>query len=104
MKTHEAEYQNSATSLALYRRALAALGSPEAPALGSPENPGLTSSPITEDPESPGELIEEDNEEDEEPVVHGMVPGSNPASPKLPNSSNNSMDISNAATRLTVTV
>ena len=68
LKTHEAEYQSSATSLALYRRALAALGS------SSPESRTQRSSPNP--PESPEELVEEDHEVDDET--------SNP-SPKLPN-------------------
>ena len=89
LKTHEAEYQNSATSLALYRRALAALG--------SPENTN-TPSPINEEPESPGELIEEDNEED---IDDANDRSESSPSPKLPNNSNSSMDISTAAARMT---
>ena len=89
MKTHEAEYQNSATSLALYRRALAALGSPEHT---------NNSSPIHEEPESPGELIEDiDNEEDDAIEGSELSPSRN-----LPNNnSNSSMDISAAAARMT---
>ena len=83
LKTHEAEYQNSATSLALYRRALAALGS-------SPETTHSSSSPIAEEqPESPEELIDEDNEED-------IDEKESTPSPKMP------LDYPNA--RLTVTV
>ena len=87
LKTHEAEYQNSATSLALYRRALAALGSPEHT---------NASSPLHEEPESPGELIEEDIEEDDAHDGSESIP-----SPKLPNNSNSSMDINTAAARMT---
>ena len=89
LKTHEAEYQNSATSLALYRRALAALGSPEHT---------NSSSPIHEEPESPGELIEEDAEVDDANDRSESSP-----SPNLPNNnSNSSMDINNStAARMT---
>lgn len=84
LKTHEAEYQSSATSLALYRRALAALGggssSPDS-SRQSPQNP----------PESP-ELAEEDHEEDH--IDERSSEHSNPSSPKLPN----------AFPRMTVTV
>ena len=70
--------------MALYRRALASLGSPE-----QNSNP----SPLNEEPESPGET--EDNEEDEtENAEETQSP-----SPKLPNSS---MDLNSA--RMTVTV
>ena len=90
MKTHEAEYQNSATSLALYRRALAALGSPEHT---------NSSSPIHEEPESPGELIEEDAEVDDA----NERSESSPSPINLPNNnSNSSMDINNStAARMT---
>ena len=81
LKTHEAEYQTSAASLALYKRALAALGT-------SPRT-----SPVNGSPESPEELIGEDIEEDhEEDSNHS-------ASPKIPAAS---MDY--ARSRLTVTV
>ena len=59
MKTHEAEYQSSATSLALYRRALAALGS------SSPDS-SRTQRSSPNPPESPKELVEEDHEVDNE--------------------------------------
>jgi hypothetical protein len=61
LKTHEAEYQNSATSLALYRRALASLG--------GQDDQDQSSSPFQQrEPESPDEepieedLIDEDDE------------------------------------------
>ena len=79
LKTHEAEYQTSAASLALYKRALAALGSPQ-------------TSPVNGSPGSPEELIEEDHEEDNE------VDSNHSSSPKM----HSSMDYSTS--RLTVTV
>ena len=85
LKTHEAEYQSSATSLALYRRALAALGggssSPDS-SRQSPQNP-------PESPELNEDIHEEDHHIDERSSDH-----SNPSSPKLPN----------AFPRMTVTV
>ena len=80
LKTHEAEYQTSAASLALYKRALAALGSPQT----SPVNGSA--------PGSPEDLIEEDHEEDHE------VDSNHSSSPKM----HSSMDYSTS--RLTVTV
>ena len=80
LKTHEAEYQTSAASLALYKRALAALGSPQT----SPVNGSA--------PGSPEDLIEEDHEEDHE------VDSNHSPSPKM----HSSMDYSTS--RLTVTV
>ena len=64
-------------------------------ALGSPEHTNA-SSPIHEEPESPGELIEEDIEEDDAHDGSESIP-----SPKLPNNSNSSMDINTAAARMT---
>lgn len=85
MKTHEAEYQNSANSLALYRRALAALGSPD-----NQSNEGL---------ESSEELVEEDNEEDS---VNDEVESNSSSSPKMPAANSGSSVDYNS--RLTVTV
>ena len=105
LKTHEAEYQTSAASLALYKRALAALGgspplggSPQSssPPLGIPSGGGSPGSPRSPgspgSPGSPEELIEEDHEEDnEEDSNHS-------SSPKI----HSSMDY--PTSRLTVTV
>ena len=92
LKTHEAEYQTSAASLALYKRALAALGG-SPPLGGSPQSssPPL-GIPSGGSPGSPEELIEEDHEEDnEEDSNHS-------SSPKI----HSSMDY--PTSRLTVTV
>ncbi len=86
MKTHEAEYQNSATSLELYRRALAALGSVQDEQQHSPSEPEPEGDRLSESPDP--ELIEEDNEEDAEEESR--------STPKL--------KISDYGSRMTVTV
>ena len=92
LKTHEAEYQNSATSLELYRRALAALGSVQDVQDADQDQ---QHSPIGA-PESPEELVEEDNEEDaDEDESHHGSRSSRRSTPKL--------NISDYSNRMTVT-
>ena len=94
LKTHEAEYQTSAASLALYRRALAALGSQELTPNHDEDGPGF-------EDEDEDELLDIEEEDD-------VDRGSGDDEPRRPsslanNNNNNNNSLSDFSKQMTVT-
>lgn len=100
LKTHEAEYQSSAASLALYRRALAALGSQElAP---NPNSPGCDEELGEEEEE---ELLDMEDDEPSSGHLSGEDEDENPSSVTSNNNNNskNNHALSEFAKQMSVT-
>ena len=100
LKTHEAEYQSSAASLALYRRALAALGSQElAP---NPNSPGCDEELGEEEEE---ELLDMEDDEPSSGHLSGEDEDENPSSVTSNNNNNskNNHALSDFAKQMSVT-
>jgi hypothetical protein len=92
LKTHEAEYQNSAASLALYRRALAALGSQELTPSRGEESPGFDE-----------ELADEDEELDIEDHPSGDEEEEQQRPSSIGSNNNNSKSLADFGKAVTVT-